>query len=131
MLDGFLGALAGLFTSWLFYRFGKRDAEHIYRDSISTSVVMRLKEMTPTSKARVPYGHGLDDTAHWITCLSEVVQDTGWREGAEGLKKVAIDLRDGPDHPHPSQEQKEEGERKKTEWIQQVYSVHKPKSKKV
>lgn len=128
MFDGTLGALAGIFCACLFYSFGRRDAALIYRDGIITSVLMRLKEMTPTSKARVPNGYGLDDTAHWIICLAEVQEQTGWRTGGEGLKKIAASLRSAPDHPHPTPEQTQEGERQKDKWEQDVLRVHKPKN---
>jgi hypothetical protein len=130
MLDGTLGALVGIFASWLFYRFGKRDAVMVYRDGVITSVVMRLKEMTPTSKARVQNGFGLDDTAHWIICLAEVMDETGWSEGAKGLKQLAGELGVEPHFANPTEEQKKEGERKKVEWIRTVYKIHEPKNRK-
>jgi len=61
MIDGTLGAFTGLFISWLFYSFGRREATRLYRDVIMTSVLMHLKEMTPTSKTRVPNGYGLEE----------------------------------------------------------------------
>lgn len=128
MIDGFLGAVIGLLASWLFYRFGRRDNTMLYRDGVITSVLMRLKEMTPTSKARVPHGYGLDDTAHWITCLAEIQQQVGWTEGAEGLLAVAASLRDAPHFPNPTPDQAEEGERRKREWDERVRRIHEPKA---
>lgn len=127
-LAGFLGALAGITASWLFYRYGRRDAALVYRDGIITSVQMRLKEMTPTSKTRVPHGYGLDDTANWITCLAEIQEQTGWGAGAKGLKEVAIGLRAAPHIPNPDAAEAAEGERRKDEWERQVFEIHRPKN---
>lgn len=127
-LAGFLGALAGIFASWLFYQYGRRDAQMVYRDGVITSVLMRLKEMTPTSKSRVPHGYGLDDTAHWITCLAEIQEQTGWSVGGQKLKAIAAELRNAPHFINPTQEQADEGERRKDEWEQAVLRIHKPKN---
>ena len=128
MIDGTLGALVGILTSYLFYSFGKRDAALIYRDGIITSVLMRLNEMTPTSKTRVPNGYGLDDTAHWILCLAEVQEQTGWSIGAKGLKEIAASLSTAPHAPNPTPSETAEGERKKNDWKDQVLRIHKPKN---
>lgn len=127
-LSGFLGALAGITASWLFYRYGTRDAQMVYRDGVITGIVMRLKEMTPTSKSRVAHGYGLDDTAHWITCMAEIQEQTGWRVGGQKLKELAAELRAAPDIPNPTPQQAEEGERRKREWEQAIYRIHKPKN---
>ena len=127
-LAGFLGALAGITASWLFYRYGARDAQMVYRDGIITSVVMRLKEMTPTSQARVAHGYGLDDMAHWITCLAEIQEQTGWRVGGEKLKAIAAELRSTPHITNPTEEQAEQGEARKREWEDNVLRIHKPKN---
>jgi len=130
MLDGTFGALVGIFASWLFYRLGKRDAVLMYRDGVVTSVVMRLKEMTPTRKARVLNGYGLDDTAHWITCIAEIMEETGWSNGGQGLRKLVIDLRSEPHIENPTKEQEQAGERKKQDWIRSVYLIHEPRNRK-
>lgn len=57
----------------IFYHLGRTDTESVFRRIILAFVVLRLKEMTPTSRERIPYGYGLRDTAHWFTCLSEVL----------------------------------------------------------
>jgi len=125
---GVLGAVAGIMGSWLFYWLATRDAQTVYRDGVITSVLMRLKEMTPTSKARVLHGYGLDDTAHWVTCMAEIQEQTGWSVGGQKLKAIASELRNAPHFLDPSDEQTEEGERRKNEWEQAVLRIHKPKN---
>ncbi len=127
-LAGVLGALAGITASWLFYWLATRDALTVYRDGVITSVLMRLKEMTPTSKTRVPNGYGLDDTAHWITCMAEIQEQTGWSAGGQKLIAIAAELRNAPDIPNPSKDQHAEGERRKDEWEAAVLRIHKPKN---
>lgn len=125
--EGIFGVLIGVAASWLFYRFGKRDSEMLNRDAVISNVLLRLKEMTPTSKPRVPHGYGLDDTAHWITCLAEVQQQTGWPAGSKGLMKLAASLRAAPHVQDPTPEQEQDGQRQKELWEEMALLIHHPK----
>lgn len=77
--------------------------------------------MTPTSQERVAHGYGLRDTAHFFTCLAEVLAEIGFEEDAQCLSSVIAEMKVSPDIPNPDERQKEAGETAKKVWEQKIH----------
>ena len=84
------------------------------------SAVLRLKEMTPTSRERVLHGYGLLDTAHWFICLAETLELTGFPAGGTTLRTLTEDMRAQAHYPSPNKQEAAQGEAKKEEWIAHI-----------
>ena len=119
--------ITGLTTSacvaWLFYRFGRRDTESVARRVILTLVDMRLRQMDPTRRDRVPQSYDLRDTEHWLTCLCEVLAEIGFREDSTGLQTMLEEIRKSPDITEPGEQQRAEGEAKKKKWEADLHKM--------
>jgi hypothetical protein len=112
--------VVGLLTSYvvarIFYRFGRTDTEASYRRVILTLVTMRLKQMIPTRRQNVPEHYDLSDTAHWLTCLSEVLAEMEFQRDADCLNAVRDEIAQAPHIPLPSEEETADGEASKRVW---------------
>ena len=113
----FLGAL----VSFAFYLLGRADADIASWRSLMFSAVFRLKQMTPTSRKRVPGGYGISETENFLTCLAETVALSGWRDGATALHTVVSDMARLAHYEHPDESQCSEREMKKKEWEAHLY----------
>lgn len=116
----FVGIGTGLITSWivawLFYRIGRTDSEAALRRAILTFVTLRIKQTIPTRRESIPQHYDLLDTAHWLTCLSEVLTEIGFAEDAASVKDVLRKIEQAPHTPAPDEQQKKQGEADKIAW---------------
>lgn len=117
-----IGLVSSGAVACFFYRLGRIDTESVFRRVVLTTVLMRLKEMTPTSQERVAHGYGLRDTAHWLTCLSEVLREIGFFEDSDCINAVIVEMQQSPHIPEPNDEQRREGEAKKKKWEAKIHS---------
>ena len=120
------GAASSLLVSIVFYKVGRRDAARSEKNTLLSLVSLRLREMTPTSRDRIPHGYGLRDTSHWLICISEILSEAGFQQAAEGVKSLADDMKTAPDYQQPpTREQKDEGEARKDEWKRRIQKLRK------
>lgn len=120
--DVIVGLVTGGFVSWIFYRIGRDDTEALHRIGLLSSVIMRLKEMTPTSEEKVIDGYGLRDTVHFITCLKELMTGIEWPEGSRILEPIITEMKSLPHIENPTKQQATDRETKKKEWESHLYS---------
>jgi len=122
MYDGIIGVVIGALISLFYYRLGKRDANSTFRRNLLSFVVLRLKQTIPTSRQKIPEHYDLSDTAHWLSCISEVLIEGGFREDADAIRSVLEKIESTPENEHPSEEQRTKGEADKKIWI---FDIHK------
>jgi hypothetical protein len=120
-----VGIGTGLLTSgiiaWLFYHFGRRDSEAALRRAILTFVTLRIKQTIPTRRESIPQHYDLRDTAHWLTCLSEVLAEMGFTEDAAVTKECLRLIEQAPATPEPDESQKKQGEADKVTWQKLIH----------
>jgi hypothetical protein len=112
------GIIAGYFTSFLvsrrFYRKGQRD-------TVST----RLKACCPYRRESVRHGDGLDDTAHSLIIISEVMESAGFRRESGVVRSIASEMEPLTTLPAPEPpEQKREREALKNKWGERLSELY-------
>ena len=110
------GLLTSSIVAWLFYHIGRTDTESALRRAILTFVTMRIKQTIPTRRESIPEHYDLRDTAHWLTCLSEVLTEIGFTEDAASVKDVLRKIEQAPHIPTPDEQQEKQGEADKITW---------------
>lgn len=129
MWELIINILVGLLTSAavavIFYRLAKRDSESLRRQAQLDEVSIKLRQLDPSAWKDNYRGHyGVDNMNHWLICMSEVMEETGFVEGAAALKRIASEmLLVRPDENSPSLLSPEESDRKKTAWKQEIYAL--------
>ena len=110
------GLVSSAIVALLFYRLGRTDTESAYRRFILTLVDMRLRQMIPTRRQSVPEHYDLRDTAHWLTCLLEVLTELRFSDDAAAVKDVLDGVSRAPAFDNPNEQQAADGETNKKRW---------------
>jgi hypothetical protein len=117
-----VGAASSAAVAIIFYRLSSRDTEMLHRQGQLDAVSMRLRELDPRAWSNNYRGHyGVDNMVHWLTCMAEVMAETGFSDGANTLKRISDEMLQvcpGPNTPSPLST--EEAEQRKTTWKRAV-----------
>jgi hypothetical protein len=118
--------LVGLITSAIvavfFYRLAKRDSESLRRQAQLDEVSIKLRQLDPLAwDDNFRHHYGVNNMNHWLICMAEVMEETGFATGGEELRRIAGEmLQVCPGLNSPSQSNPEEAAQKKMEWKRAV-----------
>ena len=119
-----VGVLSSTFVAVVFYRLSSRDSETLHRCAQLDSVLLRLKQLDPTRWEHMRPGDGVDDTSHWLICMSEIMRETGFSQGEQVLMTISEEMRQAcPRASAVSKEMREEYERKKKTWEARIHAL--------
>ena len=119
-----VGVLSSTFVAVVFYRLSGRDSESLHRCTQLDSVLLRLKQLDPRRWHSVRGPDGVDDTVHWMICMSEIMRETGFDQGAQTLTTIFGEMRQVCSGPsEASKLSPEEAERKKKTWEALIHEL--------
>ena len=129
LTNGVVGFLVGIVSSAVvsivFYRLSKRDAESLHREALLDSISLKLRELDPRSWKDNYRGHyGADNMIHYLTCMSEIMEEVGFTAGQGVLLKIVSELRQVcATENAPSSLTSEEAENRKQAWYGRIYEL--------
>ena len=91
-----VGILVGLISSYIvarfFYRLGRKDAKAEAAIVQINNVLLRLKQLDPKRNQSQRPGDGVDDTSHWMKCISEIELEQGHTKLGNLLEKISVEM---------------------------------------
>jgi hypothetical protein len=117
-----VGLLAGVITGYLTsYLVSRRFYRKGQLDTVST----RLKACCPYRRESVRYGDGLDDTAHSLIIISEVMESAGFRRESGVVRSIAAEMEPLKTLPVPEPAvQKSERDALKNTWADRLSELY-------
>jgi hypothetical protein len=124
-LVGFVvGVLSSTTVAIVFYRLSSRDSQTLHRCVQLDSVLLRLKQLDPMRWQSMRGPDGVDDTSHWMICMSEIMRETGFDQGAQALTTIFEEMRQVCSGPNEVPTlPREESERRKKMWEAWIYAL--------
>jgi hypothetical protein len=108
------GYLTSFFVSRCFYRKGQLD-----------TVSSRLKACCPYRRESARHGDGLDDTAHSLIIISEIMESAGFRRESGIVRSIAADMEPLTTLPVPEPaQQKSERDALKNKWADRLSGLY-------
>ena len=119
-----VGVLSSAVVAVVFYKLSSRDSETLHRSAQLDSVLLRLKQLDPMRWEHMRPGDGVDDTSHWLICMSEVMRETGFAQGEQVLTTICEEMRQECPGPNAvSKISRNESEQKKKIWEARIRAL--------
>jgi hypothetical protein len=117
-----VGLLTGIITGYLT---SFRVSRRFYRRGQLDMVSSRLKACCPYRRHSVRHGDGLDDTAHSLIIISEVMEGAGFRRESEVVRSIASEMEPLATLPTPEPpDQKRERDILKDKWAKKLTKLY-------
>jgi hypothetical protein len=119
-----VGVLSSTTVAIVFYQLSSRDSETLHRCAQLDAVLLRLKQLDPQRWKSIRGPDGVDDTSHWMICMSEIMGETGFDQGTQALTAICQEMRQVCSGPNePSKMSPEEAEVKKKTWEARIHTL--------
>jgi hypothetical protein len=114
LVSFFIGAAASAVVAFLFYRLGRADSEKEAAIVQINEVLLRINQLAPDRKESSQRSKdGVDDTSHWMKCVSEVAAENGHTVLAHDIEAISQEM---VEKQQSGYRDSAEMEAKKNEW---------------
>ena len=97
--ENIAGFIVGFFSSalvaWIFYSKGTYDSKKLHLKSQVDSILLAMARCDPTQRGSGRRGDdGLEHTHHWLLCMVDVLNRSGFSTKAQNLESICDDIAD-------------------------------------